>query len=92
MTLNSDEPSPDKPLDRREISDAWLEMQRVNYASEFAAKVDIPDMSALIPPDYFQHVMPALPDFARNISAVAAATFPKPRSTGRIWLSGVVQI
>jgi hypothetical protein len=77
MTSSSDEPSQDKPRTPREISGAWLEMQGANYASEFAAKVIIPDMSAWISPDYFQTVIPALSDFAKKMSTVAAVSFPK---------------
>lgn len=47
------------------------------YASEFAAKVNIPDMSALIPPDYFKTLMPALNEMAKNMSAMVAMTFPR---------------
>jgi hypothetical protein len=77
MTSRSDEPSSDKPLTPREVSDAWLELQGADYAKDFTARVNIPDLSGLIPPDYFQKVMPVLTDFAQNISTVAAVTFPK---------------
>jgi hypothetical protein len=77
MTSSSAGQSPDKPLTPREISEAWLEMQGPDYASEFAAKVKIPDMSGLVPPDYFQTLMPALTEMAKNMSAMVAVTFPR---------------
>lgn len=77
MTSSSAGQSPDKPLTPREISDAWLEMQGPNYASDFAARVRIPDLSGMIPPDYFQTLMPALTEISKNISAMVAVTFPR---------------
>lgn len=52
-----------------------MQMQGPNYASEFASRVSIPDMGALIP-DFANSLAPALTELSRNVSSLVAVKFP----------------